>query len=110
MNDKRKDPSAISTIRYTIKTMFELDKPYALLLIVSMITMSILPFLNANIVSHVVNLMVDGYETNAIVIHIMIILAAIVALETLDAFVRWFRSNHYIRLGHTIDVIVAKKH
>lgn len=109
MRDKRKDPGAISTIRYTTKTMFELDKPYAMLLIVSMITMSILPFLNANIVSHVVNLMVDGYETNAIVIHIMIILAAIVALETLDAFVLWFRSNHYIRLGHTIDVIVAKK-
>lgn len=109
MSDKRKDPSTISTIRYTIKTMFELDKPYALLLIVSMITMSILPFLNANIVSHVVNLMVDGYETNAIVIRIMIILAAIVVLETLDAFVLWFRSNHYISLGHTIDVIVAKK-
>lgn len=109
MRDKSKDPGAVSTIRYTIKTMFELDKPYALLLIVSMITMSILPFLNANIVSHVVNLMVDGYETNAIVIHMMIILAAIVALETLDAFVLWFRSNHYIRLGHTIDVIVAKK-
>ncbi len=109
MSKKRKDPSAFETIIYTIKTMFKLDRPYAFLLIVSMVTMSILPFLNANIVSHVVNLMVDGYKTNEIVVHILVILLAIAILETLDAFVLWYRSNHYISLGHTIDVIVAKK-
>ncbi len=109
MNRNSQEESSISTIIFTIKTMFNMDKLYLLLLFISMITMSILPFMNANLVSYIVNLAVAGNNNNLVVKRIILVVCIIVALESIDAFVLWFRSNHYIGLGHKFDVIVARK-
>lgn len=109
MKTEKKDMSVISTIGYTLKTMYKMDRPYLLLLLVSMITMSALPFLNANLVSYVINLAVKGSSTERILINIIVFVSLIIICESTDAFVYWYRSNHYISLGHKLDVVVAKK-
>lgn len=109
MKKNSQKDSPIATILFTIKTMFNMDKPYLLLLFISMITLSILPFLNANLVSYIVNLAVSGNNNNLVVQRIILVVCIIAALESIDVFVLWFRSNHYIGLGHKFDVIVARK-
>lgn len=109
MKRKKKENGAVSTIKYTIATMFKMDKPYLVLLLVSMVSMSALPFLNANLVSYVINYAADKKENSFIFTRILIFIGVIVVLESTDAFVYWYRSNHYISLGHKLDVVVAQK-
>ena len=106
---KDKCSKTFSTMAYCIKTMFVMDRRYLLLLLVSMIIASATPFINANLVSEVINLAaVEGNATRA-VRAACIMLGLLTIFQALNVYVMWYRSNHYISMGHSFDIMVAQK-
>ncbi len=106
---KDKCSRTFSTMAYCIKTMFVMDRRYLFLLSASMIIASATPFINANLVSEVINLAtVEGNAYRA-VRAACIMLGLLTILQSLNVFVMWYRSNHYISMGHSFDIMVAQK-
>lgn len=107
---KNKFGKTFGVMAYCIKMMFGMDKGYLGLLFISMVIASVIPFINANLVSKVINLVTESETAaDAAVLAAGIMLALLTVLQSLDVYVRWFRTNHYINMGHEFDTMVAKK-
>ena len=102
---KDKCSKTFSTMAYCIKTMFVMDRRYLFLLLVSMLIASATPFINANLVSLAA---VEGNATRA-VRAACIMLGLLTIFQALNVYVMWYRSNHYISMGHSFDIMVAQK-
>lgn len=106
---KNKCGKTFSVIAYSVKTMFIMDRRYLFLLMASMIITSVIPFINANLLSEVINLATADCNTNRAVWAACIMLGILTILQSLDVYVMWYRSNHYISMGHKFDIMVAQK-
>lgn len=106
---KNKCGKTFSVMAYCIKTMFIMDKRYLFLLMASMLIASAIPFINANLLREVINLAAAGDNTNRAVWAACIMLGILTILQSLDVYVMWYRSNHYISMGHQFDIMVAQK-
>lgn len=106
---KNKCGKTFSIMAYCIKTMFIMDRRYLFLLMTSMVIASVIPFINANLVREVINLAMVSYHANRAVWAAFIMLGILTVLQSLDVYVMWYRSNHYISMGHRFDIMVAQK-
>lgn len=106
---KNKCGKTFSVMAYCIKTMFIMDKRYLFLLMASLLIASAIPFINANLLREVINLAAAGDNTNRAVWAACIMLGILTILQSLDVYVMWYRSNHYISMGHQFDIMVAQK-
>lgn len=106
---KNKCVNTFSIMAHCLKTMFLMDKRYLLLLFTSMIIASVIPFINANLVSRVINLVIVDHSPNRAVLTACIMLGMLMILQSIDIYVMWYRSNHYISMGHKFDIMVAQK-
>lgn len=106
---KDKCSKTFSTMAYCIKTMYVMDRRYLFLLSASMIIASVIPFINANLVSEVINLATVEGNANRAVRAACIMLGLLTILQSLNVYVMWYRSNHYISMGHSFDILVAQK-
>lgn len=106
---KNKCGKTFSVMAYCIKTMFIMDKRYLFLLMASMLIASAIPFINANLLREVINLATADDNTNRAVWAACIMLGILTILQSLDVYVMWYRSNHYISMGHQFDIMVAQK-
>lgn len=104
---KDKCSKTFSTMAYCIKTMYVMDRRYLFLLSASMIIASVIPFINANLVSEVINLATVEGNANRAVRAACIMLGLLTILQSLNVYVMWYRSNHYISMGHSFDILVA---
>ncbi|MBQ9766072.1 MAG: ABC transporter ATP-binding protein [Lachnospiraceae bacterium] len=107
MKDKRE--STYGMMGYCIKMMFKMDKTYLLLLSVSMAVASVVPFINANLVSEVINLATTNARVDKAILAAAIMLGILTILQVIDIYVRWYRTNHYIDMGHHFDTMVGRK-
>lgn len=98
-----------SIMGYCIKTMFLMDKRYLFLLSLSVLITSVIPLFQANLVSEVINLAVYADRPANAVIAAGIMLGVLAFLQSLNVYVMWYRSNHYISMGHSFDIMVARK-
>ena len=99
----------LSVMAESIKILFRMDKPYFCFLLSSMIIMAFIPFVNANLVSEVINLAVSEQDGKKAVYAALLILAVLTVLQIADAFVMWHRSRHYLSMCNTFDVMLADK-
>lgn len=98
-----------SIMWYCIRTLYKMDKPYLFFFFVSMLTMACIPFINANLVSEIINLTFAENNVQGAVKTACIMLGALTALQILEAYIMWHRSNHYLSLGHQFDILMARK-
>lgn len=106
---RNKFGKTFSIMAYSIKTMFAMDKRYLLLLFTSMVIAAVMPLLNANLVSEVINLTSMNENPDSVVRAACIMLGVLTVLQSVDVYVMWYRSNHYISMGHSFDIMVAEK-
>ena len=99
----------ISVMAYSIKTLFRMDKPYLFFFFASMIIMALIPFVNANLVSEVINLALSEQDTKHAILAAGIMLGVLTILQIADAYVMWHRSRHYLSMCNTFDVMLADK-
>lgn len=107
MSEKYK--SIFSTMGYCVRTMFCMDKRYSLLMITSLLIGGIVPIINANLVSSAINLAVNGAAVGSSITVTCVLLGILTVCQCANVYVMWYRSNHYISMGHMFDIIVAKK-
>lgn len=107
MSEKYK--SIFSTMGYCVRTMFCMDKRYSLLMITSLLIGGIVPIINANLVSSAINLTVNGAAVGSSITVTCVLLGILTVCQCANVYVMWYRSNHYISMGHMFDIIVAKK-
>lgn len=93
----------------SIKILFRMDKPYLGFLFSSMVIMALIPFVNANLVSEVINLAVSEQNGKKAVLAACTLLGILTVLQIADAFVMWHRSKHYLSMCNTFDVMLADK-
>ncbi|MBQ8800643.1 MAG: ABC transporter ATP-binding protein [Lachnospiraceae bacterium] len=99
----------VSVMADSIKILFRMDKPYLFFLLSSMVIMALIPFVNANLVSEVINLTVSEKEGQRAVLTAGILLVVLTVLQIADAYVMWHRSRHYLSMCNTFDVMLADK-
>ncbi len=99
----------LSVMAYSIKTLFRMDKPYLFFFFASMIIMALIPFVNANLVSEVINLVLSEQETKQAILAAGILLGVLTVLQIADAYVMWHRSKHYLSTCNTFDIMLADK-
>ncbi len=99
----------ISIMADSIKILFRMDKPYLGFLLSSMVIMALIPFVNANLVSKVINLAVSEQDGKKAVFTACVMLGILTILQVVDAFVMWHRSRHYLSMCNTFDVMLADK-
>ena len=99
----------ISVMADSIKILFRMDKPYLGFLFSSMVIMALIPFVNANLVSEVINLAVSEQNGKKAVLAACTLLGILTVLQIADAFVMWHRSKHYLSMCNTFDVMLADK-
>lgn len=99
----------ISVMADSIKILFRLDRPYLCFLFSSMGIMALIPFVNANLVSEVINLTVSEQEGSRAVMAAGIMLGILTVLQIADAYVMWHRSRHYLSMCNIFDVMLADK-
>lgn len=107
MSEKYK--SIFSTMGYCVRTMFCMDKRYSLLMITSLLIGGIVPIINANLVSSAINLAVNSAAVGSSITVTCVLLGILTVCQCANVYVMWYRSNHYISMGHMFDIIVAKK-
>ncbi len=106
---KNKFRKTFAAMAYSLRTMFKMDKSYMFLLFLSMVIASVIPFLNANLVSRVVNLVAESEAVDRAMLAAGVMLVLLTFLQALDVCVRWVRTDHYINMDHEFDTILAKK-
>ncbi len=99
----------ISVMADSIKILFRMDKPYLGFLLSSMVIMALIPFVNADLVSEVINLAVSEQDVKKAVLAAGILLGILTILQIADSFVMWHRSRHYLSMCNTFDVMLADK-
>ena len=99
----------LSVMAYSIRTLFRMDKPYLCFFMASMVITALIPFVNANLVSEVINLTVSEQDAKKAVFAACIMLGVLTVLQIADAFVMWHRSKHYLSMCNTFDVMLADK-
>lgn len=99
----------ISVMAYSIKIMFQMDKPYLFWLSASMIIAATIPFINANLISTVISLVFTENRLEEAIITACAMLIALTILQIIEAYVMWHRSNHYLSMGHGFDILMAQK-
>ena len=99
----------LSVMAYSIKTLFRMDKPYLFFFFASMIIMALIPFVNANLVSEVINLALSEQDTKQAILAAGILLGVLTLLQIADAYVMWHRSRHYLSMCNTFDIMLADK-
>lgn len=99
----------LSVMAESIKILFRMDKPYLFFLLSSMVIMAMIPFVNANLVSEVINLTIAEQETRKAVIAAGILLGVLTVLQIGDAYVMWHRSRHYLYMCNRFDIMLADK-
>lgn len=99
----------LSIMADSIKTLFRIDKAYLFFFVASMIIMALIPFVNANLVSEVINLTVSEQDTKQAVYAACLLLGILTLLQTADAYVMWHRSKHFLSSCNVFDVMLAEK-
>ena len=99
----------LSVMAYSIRTLFRMDKPYLGFFMASMVITALIPFVNANLVSEVINLTVSEQDGKKAVVAACVLLGVLTVLQIADAFVMWHRSKHYLSMCNTFDVMLADK-
>lgn len=98
-----------SVMAYSIKTLFRMDKAYLMFFCLSMIITALIPFVDAKLVSEVINLTVSEQEVHRAMWAACIMLGIMTVLQIGDAFVMWHRSRHYLSMCNRFDVMLAEK-
>lgn len=98
-----------SVMAYSIKTLFRMDKAYLMFFCLSMIITALIPFVDAKLVSEVINLTVSEQEVHHAMWAACIMLGIMTVLQIGDAFVMWHRSKHYLSMCNRFDVMLAEK-
>ncbi|MBR2409468.1 MAG: ABC transporter ATP-binding protein [Lachnospiraceae bacterium] len=99
----------ISVMADSIKTLFRMDKAYLFFFAASMIIMALIPFVNANLVSEIINLTVSEQETKQAILAACVMLGVLTVLQIADAYVMWHRSRHYLSMCNRFDVMLVEK-
>lgn len=99
----------ISVMADSIKTLFRMDKVYLFFFAASMIIMALIPFVNANLVSEIINLTVSEQETKQAILAACVMLGVLTVLQIADAYVMWHRSRHYLSMCNRFDVMLVEK-
>lgn len=99
----------LSIMADSIKTLFRIDKAYLFFFAASMIIMALIPFVNANLVSEIINLTVSEQDTKRAVYAACLMLGILTFLQIADAYVMWHRSKHFLSSCNVFDVMLAEK-
>ena len=99
----------LSVMADSIKTLFRMDKAYLFFFASSMIIMALIPFVNANLVSEIINLTVSEQETKQAILAACVMLGVLTVLQIADAYVMWHRSRHYLSMCNRFDVMLVEK-
>lgn len=98
-----------SVIFVSIKTIYQMDAMYLLLLSLSMLISGILPFLDLYLLRNLINAVYEHNDAKTAICYLAAFLLGVFCLKALKVFVMWHRSIHYINFGHHFDVINSKK-